>query len=109
MHFRVGSLLGGRIRLHLSLAPDLPRVSGDAVQLEQVLMNLAVNARDAGAGLAGRRIPVVEDETLLRDMLADALALDSRVRLLPKPFEMPRLMALMVELLRPPETGVPSR
>lgn len=40
-------LLGGRIRLALSLAPDLPPVAGDAVQLEQVLMNLAVNARDA--------------------------------------------------------------
>ena len=40
-------LLGGRIRLGLELAPDLPWVQGDAVQLEQVLMNLAVNARDA--------------------------------------------------------------
>jgi signal transduction histidine kinase/ActR/RegA family two-component response regulator len=40
-------LLGGLIRLRLSLQPDLPRVSGDSVQLEQVLMNLAVNARDA--------------------------------------------------------------
>ena len=43
-------LLGGRIRLLLSLAPDLPPVSGDAVQLEQVLMNLGVNARDAMPG-----------------------------------------------------------
>ncbi len=40
-------LLGGRIRLHCQLAPDLPPISGDAVQLEQVLMNLGVNARDA--------------------------------------------------------------
>jgi signal transduction histidine kinase/CheY-like chemotaxis protein len=40
-------LLGGRIRLQLALAPGLPMVAGDAVQLEQVLMNLAVNARDA--------------------------------------------------------------
>ncbi|WP_306590895.1 ATP-binding protein [Geothrix sp. 21YS21S-4] len=40
-------LLGGRIRLVLDLDPALPRVRGDAVQLEQVLMNLAVNARDA--------------------------------------------------------------
>ncbi len=40
-------LLGGRIRLVLRLDPDLPAVRGDAVQLEQVLMNLAVNARDA--------------------------------------------------------------
>lgn len=40
-------LLGGRIRLSLALQPDLPRLAGDAVQLEQVLMNLSVNARDA--------------------------------------------------------------
>jgi two-component system cell cycle sensor histidine kinase/response regulator CckA len=40
-------LLGGRIRIGLSLAANLPWVRGDAVQLEQVLMNLAVNARDA--------------------------------------------------------------
>lgn len=40
-------LLGGRIRLNLSLQPNLPRLAGDAVQLEQVLMNLSVNARDA--------------------------------------------------------------
>ena len=40
-------LLGGRIRLGLALAPDLPWVEGDGVQLEQVLLNLAVNARDA--------------------------------------------------------------
>jgi len=40
-------LLGGRIRIGLALAQDLPWIQGDAVQLEQVLMNLAVNARDA--------------------------------------------------------------
>ncbi|WP_243288466.1 ATP-binding protein [Geothrix terrae] len=50
-------LLGGMIRLHLALDPDLPRVEGDSVQLEQVLMNLVVNARDAmptGGGLSLR-------------------------------------------------------
>ncbi|MBK8793847.1 MAG: response regulator [Holophaga sp.] len=40
-------LLGGRIRLDIDLAPDLGLVHGDLVSLEQVLMNLAVNARDA--------------------------------------------------------------
>ena len=40
-------LLGGRIRLDLDLASDLGQVRGDSVSLEQVLMNLAVNARDA--------------------------------------------------------------
>ena len=40
-------VLGGRIRLNLNLAPELPAIPGDPVQLEQVLMNLGVNARDA--------------------------------------------------------------
>jgi signal transduction histidine kinase len=43
----VARLLGGCIRLDLELAADLAPVRGDNVSLEQVLMNLAVNARDA--------------------------------------------------------------
>jgi len=40
-------LLGGRIRLDLDLDPQIPSVLGESVSLEQVLMNLAINARDA--------------------------------------------------------------
>lgn len=40
-------VLGGLVRIDLSLTPDLPPVLGEPVQLEQILLNLAVNARDA--------------------------------------------------------------
>lgn len=40
-------LLGDRVRISLRLARDLGRVDVDRAQMEQVLMNLAVNARDA--------------------------------------------------------------
>jgi PAS domain S-box-containing protein len=40
-------LLGEDIQFHTQLAPDLGRVKADPGQTEQVIMNLAVNARDA--------------------------------------------------------------
>ncbi|MGA7989946.1 MAG: response regulator [Thermoanaerobaculia bacterium] len=40
-------LLGEDIRVHKNLAPGLGRVKADPGQIEQVLVNLAVNARDA--------------------------------------------------------------
>jgi two-component system cell cycle sensor histidine kinase/response regulator CckA len=40
-------LLGERIRIVLQAAPDLGTVRADPGQLEHILMNLAVNARDA--------------------------------------------------------------
>jgi len=40
-------LLGEDIRIRTGLMPDLPRVKADPGQIQQVLLNLAVNARDA--------------------------------------------------------------
>jgi two-component system cell cycle sensor histidine kinase/response regulator CckA len=39
--------LGPDIRLHAELAPDLPPVEADPGQVEQVILNLVMNARDA--------------------------------------------------------------
>jgi len=45
----LGRLLRDDVLMRLELAEPLPPVSGDAVQLKQVVLNLALNARDAMA------------------------------------------------------------
>jgi PAS domain S-box-containing protein len=47
VHKMLSRLIGEQIELVPSLAPDLHAVRADPGQIEQVLMNLAVNARDA--------------------------------------------------------------
>jgi PAS domain S-box-containing protein len=43
----LGRLIGERVALGLELTPDVGIIRGDRAQLEQVLVNLALNARDA--------------------------------------------------------------
>ena len=54
-------IVQANILLQLRLAEDLPRVFGDAVQLQQVVLNLLVNACQAMAGVVnGPRVMRVE-------------------------------------------------
>lgn len=43
----IGNLIGREVRIETQLDPSLPSVLADPTQIEQVLINLAVNARDA--------------------------------------------------------------
>ena len=47
MHKMLHRLLGEDVQLVTELGADLPRVKADAGQIEQIIMNLGVNARDA--------------------------------------------------------------
>jgi two-component system, cell cycle sensor histidine kinase and response regulator CckA len=54
----IGRLLGKSIVVEFEPSPDSPRINADMGSLEQALMNLAVNARDAMPGGGRLRISV---------------------------------------------------
>jgi PAS domain S-box-containing protein len=56
-------VLGDRCQVEVSFDPDLPKVRLDAGQLEQVVLNLAINARDAMPDGGRLRIATRRDET----------------------------------------------
>ncbi len=55
--------LNRRVSVRTELAPQLPAVSGDRVQLQQVLLNLLINGCDAMAGSKTQRDIVVRSES----------------------------------------------
>jgi len=70
-------LIGENIELKMIHGRDIGHVRADQGQLEQVLINLAVNARDAMAKggvltIASRRINVNRENPLARDLIAPA-------------------------------------
>jgi signal transduction histidine kinase/ActR/RegA family two-component response regulator len=67
-------LVGETVQLEFRPPPALPRIDGDRNEIEQVIMNLIVNARDAMP--SGGAIQITADTVRLTT--ADALAADSR-------------------------------
>ena len=68
----LGRLIGENIKVVLRLDPQLGRVKADPSQVDQVLMNLAVNARDAmphGGALTVETRNAELDETYAREHL----------------------------------------
>ncbi len=65
-------LIGEDIDLVTSLAPGLPRVRVDAGQFEQVMMNLAVNARDAMPN--GGKLLIQTDTAVIAGVSPDGVA-----------------------------------
>lgn len=70
----IAILLGEKYRLELKLESDLPQIKADSGQLSQVIMNMAVNARDAMT--EGGRLTVATE--LVRLDKNDAVMPDSR-------------------------------
>jgi len=64
LHIANGDLLSRNVQLHLELAPDLPAIRGDRVQLQQVLLNLVMNGSDAMTGCTGRRELTIRTQVL---------------------------------------------
>jgi len=52
----VSPILGRKVQLKLAIHPDPMVIEGDENQLEQVMLNILINARDAMEGVTGARI-----------------------------------------------------
>lgn len=75
-------ILKQRVSVRAELSPGLPAIAGDRVQLQQVLLNLVMNALEASAGAEGSRDLVVASEKHGEDQVIVALQ-DSGVGIRP--------------------------
>jgi signal transduction histidine kinase len=81
-----GEMTRNQVELQTELAVGLPSVLGDRVQLQQVLLNLIMNAIEAMSSMSGRRSLMIRSE--LRDPESVAVAVrDSGVGIDPQKAE----------------------
>jgi two-component system cell cycle sensor histidine kinase/response regulator CckA len=74
-------LIGENVRIETELADDLAPVRADPVQLEQVLINLALNARDAMPGGGRLRIgTAASEEGVALEVADDGVGMDDETR-----------------------------
>jgi PAS domain S-box-containing protein len=78
---------GKCVDLRLNLAPDLPPVLGDRVQLQQVMLNLILNGIDAMHTVKGRNRELTIETAVLADREALTTVRDSGVGLDPRTVE----------------------
>jgi PAS domain S-box-containing protein len=76
-----------RVTLRLELSPDLPSVLGDRVQLQQVLLNLILNAIDAMAAVQDRARDLVIHTQIGEEGKVLAIVRDSGIGLSPESSE----------------------
>jgi PAS domain S-box-containing protein len=57
-----GELEARQVSWHLQLNDDIPLVTGDKVQLQQVVLNLVMNAIDAMTAVTGRRVLAIRSK-----------------------------------------------
>jgi PAS domain S-box-containing protein len=78
---------GQRVALRLNLAPDLPLVLGDRVQLQQVMLNLILNGIDAMTTVEGRSRELVIDTEVHGETEALVTVRDAGIGLHPQNVE----------------------
>jgi len=73
-----------RLTLQMQLAHDLPDIHGDRVQLQQVILNLLLNASDAMKGVANRAREILVRTELQHDDAVRLTVVDSGIGIDPK-------------------------